>query len=164
MSAPADDALQDLAMALGRLPSGLFILTVCDGPRETGMLASWVQQCSFEPPQISVAVRRGRDVLAWLTGGAPFTLNILSDGQGNLISHFGKGFALDQPAFTGLNVERQSERCPVLVDALAHLACRVAGRLTCGDHELIIGAVVGGRVHQPDGKPYVHVRKNGLRY
>src|SRR5258706_383723 len=70
MSPSANEGLQELALALGRVPSGLFILTVCDGQRETGMLASWVQQCSFEPPQVSVAVKHGRDLLAVLKGGA----------------------------------------------------------------------------------------------
>ena len=52
-----------LAAALGRIPSGLFVLTVRHGGRELGMLASWVQQCSFEPPQISLAINKERDVL-----------------------------------------------------------------------------------------------------
>ena len=56
--------------ALGRVPSGLFILTARVGDRETGMLASWVQQCSFDPPQVSAAFARDRWVLDWLTDGA----------------------------------------------------------------------------------------------
>ena len=85
------------------------------------MLASWVQQCSFEPPQVSVAVRRNRDFLAWLTPGAAFALNQIGDGQNAFLSHFGKGFALDQPAFTGLNVDRPAGEGPVLLDAFATL-------------------------------------------
>jgi flavin reductase (DIM6/NTAB) family NADH-FMN oxidoreductase RutF len=128
------------------------------------MLASWVQQCSFEPPQLSVAVRRDRELLAWLTRGAAFTLNQLAEGQTSLLSHFGKGFSLDQTAFNGLNVDRPAGEAPVLLDALGHLHCRVAGQLTAGDHEVLIGTVVAGQVRQADGKPMVHVRKNGLRY
>ena len=42
---------------LGRTPSGVFILTASSGDgQETGMLASWVQQASFDPPAITVAV------------------------------------------------------------------------------------------------------------
>src|SRR5260370_8830914 len=92
--------------ALGRIPSGLFILTVRHGDAETGMLASWVQQCSFEPPQVSVALKRDRDVWAWLTDGAAFTLNILDDSQTDMIGHFGRGFALGKPPFTDLAMER----------------------------------------------------------
>jgi flavin reductase (DIM6/NTAB) family NADH-FMN oxidoreductase RutF len=158
------DALQELAPALGRLPSGLCILTARLQDRETGMLVSWVQQCSFEPPQVSVCVKQGRDVLGWLAPGSAFTLNLIGEGQSNLLSHFGKGFTLDQPAFTGLNVERHDGRPPVLKDALGYLACRVVLRVPTGDHELLLGAVEGGKMLQPDGKPYVHIRKNGLRY
>src|SRR5437764_15100076 len=97
----AGDEQKQLGAALGRIPSGLFVLTARRGDAETGMLASWVQQCSFDPPQVSVALGRGRDLAAWLTDGAPFTLNVLGDGQRKLLSHFGKGFALGEPAFEG---------------------------------------------------------------
>ena len=34
----ATDALQELAPVVGRVPSGLFILTACHGPDETGQV------------------------------------------------------------------------------------------------------------------------------
>ena len=40
---------QSLAAALGRIPSGLFILTVGHGEGATGMLASWVQMMNETP-------------------------------------------------------------------------------------------------------------------
>jgi flavin reductase (DIM6/NTAB) family NADH-FMN oxidoreductase RutF len=153
-----------LLSALGRIPSGLFVLTARRGDAETGMLASWVQQCSFEPPQVSVALGHGRDLSAWLTNGAGFVLNILAEGQGRLLSHFGKGFDAGQPAFKGIEVEHTADGLPVLTAALAHLDCRVVGRLPAGDHDLLIGKVVGGKVHHADGKPIVHVRKSGGHY
>ncbi|MGL4555227.1 MAG: flavin reductase family protein [Gemmataceae bacterium] len=158
------DATNDWAAALGRVPSGLFILTAADGPAETGLLASWVQQCSFDPPRVSVAVKADRFVAGWLRDGAAFTLNLVGEGDKKFLSHFGKGFAPGEPAFSGLNVERPAGGAPVLADALGHLLCRVAGRYPAGDHDLIVGTVHGGRLHQADGKPYTHVRKSGLRY
>ena len=127
------------------------------------MLASWVQQCSFDPPQVSVAVRRDREVSAWLTPGATVTINVLESGQTDMIVHFGRGFALDAPAFEGLEVERPGGAPPVLADALAYLECRVVDRLPAGDHELFIACVVDGRV-LGEGQPMVHVRKSGLHY
>jgi flavin reductase (DIM6/NTAB) family NADH-FMN oxidoreductase RutF len=158
----SDDRKRMIA-ALGRIPSGLFVLTIRHGDAETGMLASWVQQCSFEPPQISVALKRDRDVWSWLTDGAAFTLNILDDSQTDMISHFGRGFALTEPAFTDLTVERRNGAAPVLSEALGYLECRVAGRLSAGDHDLLIGHVVGGAMLS-DGQPMIHVRKNGSHY
>src|SRR3954463_16491360 len=85
-----------LAAAVGRIPSGLFVVTARNGSAETGMLASWVQQCSFEPLQVSVAIRPGRPLVAWLTPGAAFTVNVLERGQTDLLVHFGKGFRIDE--------------------------------------------------------------------
>ena len=157
------DPHKQLAAALGRVPSGLFVLTARRDGDETGMLASWVQQCSFEPPQLTLALKRGRDVLAWLGDGAAFTLNILDDSQTDMIVHFGRGFALGQPAFDGVEVERPGGAAPVLSEALAYLLCRVAGRVPAGDHELIVAQVVGGRLLS-EGHPMVHVRKSGMHY
>src|SRR5437016_8493192 len=95
----SDEAKKQMLAALGRVASGLFVLTARHDGQETGMLASWVQQAAFDPPQLTVAVRRGRGVLDWLTDGTSFTLNILDDSQTDMIAHFGKGFALGEPAF-----------------------------------------------------------------
>jgi len=151
-----------MVAALGRIPSGLFVLTVRHGDAETGMLASWVQQCSFEPPQLSIALRRDRDVNDWLTPDAVFVLNILDDSQTDMIVHFGRGFALNAPAFTDLDVDRTGNG-PVLREALAYLECRVASRCGAGDHDLLIARIVGGRVLN-EGHPMVHIRKNGSHY
>jgi flavin reductase (DIM6/NTAB) family NADH-FMN oxidoreductase RutF len=154
---------RQLAAALGRIPSGLFILTARRGDAETGMLASWVQQCSFEPPRVSVALQPARELAAWLTPGAAFTLNVLDDTQTDMIVHFGRGFALNQPAFDGLEVERTGDGGPVLCDALAFLECRVVARHPAGDHDLLIGEVVRGGL-LGEGHPMVHVRKSGAHY
>jgi flavin reductase (DIM6/NTAB) family NADH-FMN oxidoreductase RutF len=150
------------AAALGRIPSGLFVLTASHGADETGMLASWVQQCSFDPPMVSVAMKSGRYLLDWLTDGVAFTVNVVGEGQKSLVAHFGKGFAPGEPAFTGVEVERH-RGAVVLTAALAHLDCEVSARATAGDHVIVFGKVVGGAVHH-DGRPSTHVRKSGLHY
>jgi flavin reductase (DIM6/NTAB) family NADH-FMN oxidoreductase RutF len=154
---------ESLAAALGRIPSGLFVLTMRNGDNETGMLASWVQQCSFDPPQVSVALNKTRDALAWLPDGAVFVLNIIPEGGKTLVAHFGKGFAPNEPAFEGLKITREHETPPVLLASHAYLVCRVVSRVDAGDHVLVIGRVTAGAVLH-DGKPTVHLRKNGLRY
>ena len=155
--------LESLAAALGRVPSGIFVLTARQGDRETGMLASWVQQCSFDPPHVSVAVRRDRFIHDLLPDGAAFVLNIVTADHTGFLKHFGKGFEADQPAFNGLATGHTSAGVVVLNEALAHLDCRVVSRCDAGDHELLIARVVGGKMHG-HGAPMVHIRKNGLKY
>ena len=152
-----------LAAALGRVPSGLFILTVGQGDHQTGMLASWVQQCSFEPPQVTLAVKPGRYAGDLLTEKSAFVVNVLAAGEADLMKHFGKGFGSGEPAFTGLDIYHTDSGVPVLRAALAHLDCRVTSRFGAGDHDLIIGRVVAGGLHS-EGPPAVHVRKSGAHY
>jgi flavin reductase (DIM6/NTAB) family NADH-FMN oxidoreductase RutF len=158
-----DDPHRQLAAALGRIPSGLFVLTCARDGVETGMLASWVQQCSFEPPQLSLAIRPEREIVSLLVEGAAFVLNILEAAQTDMIVHFGRGFTLTQDAFAGLEVQRDSGKPPVLADALAYLECEVVGRVPAGDHHLILGRVLAGALLD-EGQPMVHVRKNGMHY
>jgi flavin reductase (DIM6/NTAB) family NADH-FMN oxidoreductase RutF len=157
------DRQKPLASALGRIPSGLFILTARHGAAESGMLASWVQQCAFQPPLLSAALRGDRTVAGWLTEGSVFVLNILEENQTDLIAHFGRGFGPNEPAFTDLEVERSPAGLPVLTEALAFLECRLVARHAAGDHELFIAQVIDGRLLN-EGHPMVHVRKNGFHY
>src|ERR1043166_1807272 len=115
------DPHKNLVAALGRIPSGIFILTVARDGVETGMLASWVQQCSFQPPLISFVVGRGRPIASLLVKDAAFTLNILEAAQTDMIAHFGKGFALTDNAFNELDIQRAAPHGPILQEAHAYL-------------------------------------------
>ena len=157
------DPHKSLAAALGRIPSGLFILTLDRDGVETGMLASWVQQCSFAPPLISVGVQRGRPIGALLPKDAVFTLNILEAAQTDMIAHFGKGFTLTDDAFKDLDITKSPPHGPILQEALAYLHARVVERMITGDHELFIAEVSAGALLD-DGQPMVHIRKNGFHY
>lgn len=148
---------------LGRVASGIYILTVGTGERATGMLASWVMQAGFEPPTISLAVKQGRYVEEWLTAGEPFVINVVAEGQFHYLKHFGSGFEIDQPAFDGIQIERCARGVPILSDCVGHLECEPAGYVDSGDHRVFLGRVVRGRLHT-DAPPMTHIRKTGTHY
>jgi flavin reductase (DIM6/NTAB) family NADH-FMN oxidoreductase RutF len=152
-----------LAAVLGRVPSGLFVLTLRHKNDETGMLASWVMQAGFEPPMVTVAVKRGRYVEQWLSDGAAFVLNLLAEDQKSLLAHFGRGFEPGEPAFNGLSVNRTHAGLPTLADALGHLECHPKRHIDSGDHRIFLAEVSAGHL-AGEGEPYIHIRKNGLRY
>jgi flavin reductase (DIM6/NTAB) family NADH-FMN oxidoreductase RutF len=161
---PAASAVSaSVSSVLGRVASGIYVLTARSGQHETGMLASWVMQAGFEPPMVSVAVRKGRYVADWLRAGQPFVLNVMPEGESQTLRHFGRGFAPGEPAFEGIDVARTSQGLAVLPSALGHLECEPAGCLDSEDHHVFLARVVGGSLARED-RPMVHVRKNGLRY
>lgn len=110
-----------------------------------------------------MAIRPERYVSTLLTNDAPFVLNQLAAGQTKLLGHFGKGFNRGESAFQGIPIRSNADGVPILGDALGFLDCFVVGRVSAGDHDLIIGQIDGGQLQSETG-PYVHVRKNGLNY
>jgi flavin reductase (DIM6/NTAB) family NADH-FMN oxidoreductase RutF len=150
-------------VALGRIPSGLFVITTQSAGQETGMLASWVQQCSFEPPMVSFALKEGRYLVGWLTPGTPIAINVIPEGDKALLKHFGKGFEPGEPAFTGLEVERAEEQAPALAAAVATIHAIVRAQHPAGDHVLVLAEVCGGRVRSTT-RPATHVRNSGTHY
>ena len=111
-----------------------------------------------------MAVSPDRAFATLLDGQALFTLNILESDQTDMIVHFGRGFALEDDAFSKLDVERGGPGGPILSEALAVLECRVVNRLVSGgDHDLFVAQINSGRL-LGDGQPMVHVRKNGFHY
>jgi flavin reductase (DIM6/NTAB) family NADH-FMN oxidoreductase RutF len=157
------DPHKNLGSALGRIPSGVFILTLARDGIETGLLASWVQQCSFRPPMITFVVQRGRPIAEFLTNNAVFTLNILEAAQTDMIAHFGKGFTLADDAFKDLDIQRAAPHGPILQEAHAYLHGMVLDCRPAGDHDLYLAEVTAGGLLD-DSQPMVHVRKNGFHY
>jgi flavin reductase (DIM6/NTAB) family NADH-FMN oxidoreductase RutF len=149
---------------LGRIPSGIFILTVGTGPRATGMLSSWVMQAGFDPPMVSVAVKLGRFVCDWLTEGQPFVLNVLSQSQTKTMKHFSQGFEPGEPSFEGLEITHCARGVPILKESLGHLECEPVRHLDSGDHRIFLANVVRGKLRDGDAKPRVHIRNSGATY
>ena len=156
-----------IAPVLGRIPSGVFILTAKhrDG-RETGTLVSWVQQASFSPPMVTVAVNQKRYLTDWLTESTGIVLNLVGDHQKQFLKHFGAGFGPDEPAFEGLAITRTTTGLPILADAFGSLEGMIRGRMETGDHVVYAVEVVTASQGPAfsESKPMVHVRKNGYNY
>jgi flavin reductase (DIM6/NTAB) family NADH-FMN oxidoreductase RutF len=156
--------IPDQMQVLGRVPSGLFIVTAENNNQRAAFLASWVMQAGFSPPAISVAVKQDRPIMRQMGRGAKLCVNVLGKDDKALMGQFAKGFALDADPFAGAKIGRTESGAPFLSDALGYMelsVMRVAEVST--DHNLIIGEVISGRMLK-DGEPWVHVRKNGANY
>ncbi|CAN5903012.1 hypothetical protein BH23PLA1_BH23PLA1_11940 [soil metagenome] len=157
-----------LALALGRVPSGLYILTARHNGQATGMLASWVQQAGFDPPLLTLALHRERYLGDWIVASGRFALSQIAAGQKRLLRHFARGFPPGEPAFEGLEpLDEVAQGGPVLAEALAYLDAELVHTIeTGGDHRLLLARVVAGALldEDRDAKPMLHVRHNGLHY
>lgn len=155
--------IPDHARALGRVPSGLFVLITGEGESLTGSLVSLVQQVGFEPLTISVAIARGRPIETVLRKHRRFCLAVIGESSRSLLAHFARGFAPGEQPFDGIETAVSDVDVPYPRAAHAHLACKVIGEATWTDHVLFCGEVVGGAL-SGDEQPLVHLRKDARRY
>ena len=158
-----DPATSSVARALGRIPSGLFIVTTLREAEPVGFLGSFVMQAGFEPPTVSLAVGRDRPHLADIRRSGRFALSVLDPQSRGLMAPFLRKLDEGASPFQTLSVRRTAAGSVVLADALAWLDCRVLGEHATPDHVLVLGEVLEGAL-QREGEPATHVRKNGLSY
>lgn len=161
----SDVHMDNIGAALGRIPSGLFIVTACYEDRREGMLASWLQQASFEPPMVTLALKKNRGLRLLIESAEHFAVTILGQDDGDLMKPFFKPPGPDEDSFAGLNIEECefAAGAPVLLDAHAWLACELVESLTAGDNVLYLAEVVGGKQLKKD-TPKTHVRTSGFKY
>ena len=155
----------DLEKALGRISSGLYIITAKKGELSSAMLASWVAQASFQPLGFTVAVAKDRAIESLMQVGDQFVLNILEEGKHlPLMKHFLKRFPPGADRFAGIRTRPANNGSPLLADALAYLECAVTSRMEVSDHWIVYCTVQDGKVSHPDGVTAVHHRKLGNYY
>lgn len=154
-----------LERALGRISSGLYLLTVQRGNVSSAMLASWVTQASLAPLGVAIAVAKDRAITSFLHIGDTFVLNVLEeDHYQPLMKHFLKRFPPGADRFAGIKTYPAANGCPILADALAYLECTITQRMECSDHWILYATVQSGRVSKVEGFTAVHHRKVGTHY
>ncbi|MGC1308085.1 MAG: diflavin flavoprotein [Phormidesmis sp.] len=155
----------DLQKALGRISSGLYIITATKGDVRSAMLASWITQASFEPLGFTVAVAKDRAIESLMQVGDTFVLNVLEEGNHlPLMKHFLKRFPPGADRFAGVRTRPANNQSPILADALAYLECEVSSRMELSDHWLVYCIVEGGKVAKEEAQTAIHHRKVGNYY
>ena len=163
MTATVEQGKERIAKALGRIPSGAAVITTRAGTRRTGLLASWIQQAGFDPPMISVAVKKGRPIEKLLDEAGTFVVNLLGEEHRDaMFKHFASGFVPGEEAFTGL-ATKDVPGGVAIETSIATLSATVYGKHDAGDHWVYLAKVTGADIGEIK-QPYVHLRKNGLSY
>jgi len=134
--------LQAKREALCLIPYGLYAVTCNDGSQRTAFTASWLTQCSFEPPLVAMAVRRDSLPAHLITAAGSFAINFVGAEQMDLLKALVKPASQVGDKLAGRNVRDGETGAPLLDCAVAWLECRVTEQVTPGDHTLVIGEVV----------------------
>lgn len=154
------------ATAVGHIPSGLFIIAVQDPSGQTtdGYLASFVQQISFNPMMVSLAIKPGRPCYDLIKSGKTFAINVVGDHEKTYLKHFWKGYDPANNPFTELPHQIGAHGGVILDQAKSAFECRLVTSSRPGDHEIVFAEVLSSYVMNEASRPMVHIRKSGADY
>ncbi|MYD36893.1 MAG: flavin reductase [Dehalococcoidia bacterium] len=144
---------------MGRLATGVTIVTTRAGDDVHGTTMSAVCSVSLQPQLVLVCVDHESDIQALIRESGVFAINILHEGQAGLaveLSH--KGTPEQQAAHRLENLPHRNGAtgAPLLEDSLAHVECRVEDTVEAGDHTIYVGSVVGAGVSPSADRPLLH--------
>jgi flavin reductase (DIM6/NTAB) family NADH-FMN oxidoreductase RutF len=143
-----DPASDTFRRVLGRLPTGVVVVTGCNPSAPTGpagLVCGSFMSVSLEPPL--VAVCPALTSVSWpaIEASGSFCANVLTEQQEPLARRFAisggdkfAGVAWQPAPATG---------SPLLEDVAAWIDCRIHKKIEAGDHWLVLGEVLELSVH-----------------
>jgi flavin reductase (DIM6/NTAB) family NADH-FMN oxidoreductase RutF len=137
--------------ALRQLPYGLYVI----GVRSKGngdmnaLAASWVTQCSFDPPMLMVAVRKPSLTYDLVKSGKVFALNLLDKKERRIIRTLEKPARNVGDKLGKVGHVEEDTGAPILRHAFAYVECKVRAIYEPGDHALVVGEVVHAGLRSP---------------
>ncbi len=141
----------EIKTALKMMPYGFYAITARSGEDVNAMSANWLTQASFEPRLLTLALQKTSYTHGLIETGRVFAVNIFRAEDEALIKPFTKSRSKNPEKMTEARFHpAPGTGCPVLEGAAAVIECRVKQILdTGGDHDLVVGEVVGAQVLKP---------------
>ena len=147
--------------SLRMLSYGVYILSSVNEGEYCVSTVTWVSQASFEPPMISVCIKRNSASYEIVKKRGEFILHLLGDNQKELASTFFKPTIFENEKLNGQEFSLENN-LPLLKDIPAYIQCKVVEILENGDHPLFLAEVVDAKINN-DSNP-LELRKTGWTY
>ena len=147
--------------SLRMLSYGVYILSSVNEGEYCVSTITWVSQASFEPPMISVCIKRNSASYEIVKKRGEFILHLLGDSQKELASTFFKSTIFENEKLNGQEFSLKNN-LPLLKDVPAYIQCKVVEILENGDHPLFLAEVVDAKINK-DSNP-LELRKTGWTY
>jgi len=137
--------MDPLYLTLRNLTSPVVAITTSAEGRRNGMIANSAVRASLVPvvPRVSVYISKINASHDLIYRSGVFGMHLLRSDQWEIIWQLGLQSAWEVPdKLKGLEVRTGATGCPILVDVLAALECRVANAMDTGASTLFLGDVV----------------------
>ncbi|MBC6456915.1 flavin reductase family protein [Actinomadura sp. HBU206391] len=139
----------------GLFVTGVTVITAGEGARSAGTTVNSFTSVSLDPPLILFCLHKESRLRTVLQETRTFVVNFLAGKQAPLAWTFA---TRDTAALQDVTHHRSAEGAPILSDAMAFLACRVANEFEGGDHTIFVGEVVELGVPRQNQEPLIFFR------
>lgn len=143
-----DNGRLAMARLFGSISHGVYVIGVGDGENDNAFTAAWVMQTSFNPPMLALSINPDHSSYALLKRGGGFSVNVLAEHQGGLAQHFSAPASTDKLGASAW--QRGITGIAVIDDAIAYFECEYHDEMITGDHCIVSGLVVNGRLRQTE--------------
>ena len=135
--------MEDIESVLKQLTHGVYVVGVADGDQTNAFTAAWVMQVSFAPVLLAISINPEHYSYQLLKKGKVCSVNVLSQQQMPMATHFGQSGIKDKMAVGTWAAALTG--APVLQESLAYFDCKVSHEVSAGDHQLVICEVLEAR-------------------
>jgi len=142
---------------MGRLPTGVTVITTAFDGEYHGMTANAVCSVSLDPALVLVCVDRSAHMHGLLQRSRRFAVNVLGEHQAAISRLFAAPAPPQEGALRGAPFTLGPNGLPLLNDSVAQLECEVTETYPGGDHTIFLARVLDGAV-RGDGPPLLFYR------
>ena len=151
----------DRKEVLGMMTYGVYVLTTKVKDKYSAATVTWVSQASFDPPMISVCLKRNSGAYSLVKEKKEFILHMLSEEQKDVASNFFTSTELEDDKLNG-ETFKLIDGLPVLNVAPSYMHCSVLEILEIGDHPLFLCEV--DSVNLKNSVKPLELRRTGWKY
>jgi flavin reductase (DIM6/NTAB) family NADH-FMN oxidoreductase RutF len=127
----------ELRALLGRVPSGIAVVTVDADGQRLGLTVGTLVGLSLEPPLVGFSVSRQAALHELLRAAGRCAVSLLAAGQESLAEHFARGVP-PIGMWEGVATEPLTGGAPRLSGALGWLDCTLRDQVEAGTHTLFV--------------------------
>lgn len=134
---------------LRQIPYGLYVVGV-RGQNEgdfNALVVSWLTQCSFDPPLIMIAIRKGTRRHELIKQGRVFSVNLIDKSERRLARAMVKPSDRVGDKLGKISHVEEDTGAPILRKAFGYVECQVREIHEPGDHAIVTGEVVNAGKH-----------------
>jgi flavin reductase (DIM6/NTAB) family NADH-FMN oxidoreductase RutF len=140
-----------IAALFQRLTQGVYVVGVARGETRDAFTAAWVMQVSYDPLLLALSINANHSSYRLLKEGRLFSVNVLKKGQLDLANRYGRPARADKLALMDWTNDRIGP--PLLLEGLAWFECQTMDEHPAGDHMLVVGRVINGKLVDSEAEP-----------